>query len=285
MEIVYGYREDPALRASFFALSQKVFGLDFTDWHQKGFWTEKYNPCSVVIEGQVVANVSVNRIDGWLDGKERHYVQLGTVMTDPDYRGRGLNRLAMEAALQVAGVNDGVYLYAGDAVLDYYPKYGFQKAAETRYELDRQFSAPVSAQPFPLCGEADYARFCAARQGLCSAATFAPDTFALYMFYLSSFMQDCVYSLPALGALVVAEEDGDTLILHEVLSPTEVDLASVCAAFGSRFRRFVCAFTPKHPGLFTPFTYKEDDCTFFIRDASLRADMERIGSFSGITHA
>ena len=96
MEILHGYRSDKQLRDSFNRLAEQTFGLNFEGWYQNGFWGGNYDPHSVVIDGEVVSNVSVNRTDLVFGGKRYRILQLGTVMTAPEYRGRGLNRAIME---------------------------------------------------------------------------------------------------------------------------------------------------------------------------------------------
>ena len=94
--IEINYRDNDALRASFNELAGKVFGLSFENWYQNGFWKDNYIPYSVVIDGKVVANVSVNRCDVSYNGETKSLIQLGTVMTDPDHRGKGYARELME---------------------------------------------------------------------------------------------------------------------------------------------------------------------------------------------
>ena len=60
MVIEKNYRDNAALRESFNKLAEKVFGLSFENWYQNGFWKDNYIPYSAVIDGEVVANVSVN---------------------------------------------------------------------------------------------------------------------------------------------------------------------------------------------------------------------------------
>lgn len=62
-EIVKNVRNSETLRKSFNELAKETFDLDFEDWYQNGFWRDKYIPYSMVINGKVVANVSVNRTD------------------------------------------------------------------------------------------------------------------------------------------------------------------------------------------------------------------------------
>ena len=115
MEIVCNYRDDDKLRASFNELAGKVFGgLNFENWYQNGFWKDNYIPYSVVTDGKVVSNISVNACDMNYDGSTVHLIQLGTVMTDPDHRGKGYSRALMERILSdYEDKVDGIYLFAG----------------------------------------------------------------------------------------------------------------------------------------------------------------------------
>lgn len=48
MEFIKGYQKDDKLRESYHELSQKIFGLNFEDWYQNGYWKENYIPYSIV---------------------------------------------------------------------------------------------------------------------------------------------------------------------------------------------------------------------------------------------
>ena len=72
-EIVKNYRENETLRHSFEKLAQETFGIDFESWYQNGFWTNRYNPYSVLLDGEIVANVSVNQMKMRLAEKEYHF--------------------------------------------------------------------------------------------------------------------------------------------------------------------------------------------------------------------
>ena len=84
MRIENNYRENENLRRSFNARAEKVFGLNFENWYKNGFWKDNYIPYSVIEDGKVVSNVSVNRCDMNYDGRIVKLIQLGTIMTDPD---------------------------------------------------------------------------------------------------------------------------------------------------------------------------------------------------------
>ncbi len=89
----------------------------------------------VLADGErVVSNVSVNIMHFDICGAKKNYIQLGTVMKDSSYCGKGLNRYIMEDILEeYRGNTDGIYLFANDTVLDYYPKFGFVPSKEYEY--------------------------------------------------------------------------------------------------------------------------------------------------------
>ena len=125
-------REDPALRAGFFALARETCDLDFEPWYRGGWWGERYIPYLLTVDGRAAANVSVNVLDTRFQGRPRRYSQLGTVMSAPAFRGRGYSRRLLETVLdRWRDRCDGVYLYANDSVLDFYPKFGFRPGVET----------------------------------------------------------------------------------------------------------------------------------------------------------
>lgn len=188
--IVKGYCADDALRRSFDALAQRTFGLTFEDWYQNGFWGDDYVPYSVVVDGAVAANVSVNRTDFVLDGEKKRFIQLGTVMTDERYRGRGMiRRLMAEIERDCAGKADGVYLFANDTVLDFYPKFGFCRAAEVRYARALEPGGAASAVCVPMRDRDAWDRLTAVIRSSapCGRFSLCGNT-GLPLFYVSKFM-------------------------------------------------------------------------------------------------
>src|SRR5579864_3812539 len=91
-----GYQKNDQLRAAFNRLAEKTFKITFEVWYKAGFWNEKYIPYTLFDKDRAIANVSVNIMDFNTLGKHKRYIQLGTVMTDEDYRNKGLSRFLME---------------------------------------------------------------------------------------------------------------------------------------------------------------------------------------------
>ena len=164
MNIIHGYRDDKALRDSFNALAEQTFGLNFEGWYQNGFWGENYDPHSVVIDGKVVSNVSVNRTDLVFGGRRYRILQLGTVMTDEAHRGKGCGRAIMEFIEREYADADGVYLFANDTVVDYYPRFGFRPAVEYAYSKSVCLTGVAEAAQIPMDGPEAWARLAKAME-------------------------------------------------------------------------------------------------------------------------
>lgn len=96
----FGYRDNDILRKSFNSLAAKTFDIDFEEWYKDGYWGNGYIPHSLVLDNVIVANVSVSIMYFKIFGEKKKYIQLGTVMTECDYRGAGLSRFLMEEVLK-----------------------------------------------------------------------------------------------------------------------------------------------------------------------------------------
>jgi predicted N-acetyltransferase YhbS len=100
------YKNNEKLRNSFNTLASMVFGINFEKWYKLGLWNERYIPFSYVEGEQVIANVSVNLLDFVVNGKEKKAIQIGTVMTHPDYRNRGLSASLINKVLEEYGIQE-----------------------------------------------------------------------------------------------------------------------------------------------------------------------------------
>ncbi len=285
MVIEKNYRDREALRKSFNALAEKVFGLSFENWYQNGFWKENYIPYSVVIDGEVVANVSVNACSMNYKGEVVRLIQLGTIMTDPDCRGKGYARLLMEEVLKdYEGKVDGIYLYANDSVLDFYPRFGFREAKEYQYTKEVSVAGEDKTVQVPMKDKTDFdkmAGILAERSQ--NAQMYMVGNVGLYMFYLSQFMTENVFYVADCDTYVVAEIEDDTLILHAIIGEGTVD--EVAEAFGSQIKKVVLCFTPKDTDGFEKNELKEEDTTFFVKGRFFEEHPKDEFMLQAITHA
>ena len=285
MNIIHGYRADKQLRDSFNRLAEQTFGLNFEGWYQNGFWGDNYDPHSIVIDGEVVSNVSVNRTDLVFGGRRYHILQLGTVMTAPEYRGRGLNRAIMEYIEREYADADGIYLFANDTVVDYYPRFGFRPGREMAYRKAVAASDTCRAEQILMDGPAAWDRLAKAME----KSTFREgcpmvDNPGLIFFYASQFMTDAVYHIPSLDAWVIAEQEGKSLTIHNIFADASVTVEDVAAAF-SGVEEICLGFAPENAGGWESAELQEEDTHFFVK-GSVFAEFEESGlRIPSLSHA
>ena len=285
MKIESNYRSDEALRASFNELAGKIFGLNFEDWYQHGFWQDNYNPYSVIEDGKVVANISVNACNMNYKGKVVRLIQLGTIMTDPDYRGKGYSRVLMERILEdYRDKVDGIYLFANDSVLDFYPKFGFRVRKEYQYSKPVTYERDCTARLVPMSEQKDWDKMTQILNNTeQNSGMYMVSNSGLYMFYLSQFMQENTFHIEECDSCVIAEVEDDTLILHAILGKAEPD--QVIAAFGRDIRQVILAFTPRNTDGFEKNELIEEDTTLFVQGKFFDETENEDFMFQTITHA
>ncbi len=268
-QVIKNYRDDEALRHSFNELAGKTFGLDFEDWYQNGFWGDNYNPYSIVIDGKVVANVSVNKTDMLIDGEIKHFLQLGTVMTDEAYRNQGLSRRIMEEIdKDYAGKVDGIYLFGSDSVVEFYPRFGFVKGEEYLYSKKVSLTGELQMEQVIMNNPVVWQQLIAAmNRSIFHGKMDMVHNNELIMFYVSKFMQENVYYHKASDTYVIAEIEEDSLLIHNVFSSTLTNLDDVIALFGQDIKEVALGFTPLNVEGYTIENYHEEDCNFFVKGA------------------
>ncbi|MDG5789275.1 GNAT family N-acetyltransferase [Evansella sp. AB-P1] len=132
------YKNEDRYRTSFFDLAIETFGIHFSPWFERGCWNEHYICYSYLDpdEKNVIANVSVNIMDVLLEGVKRKAIQIGTVMTHPAYRNRGLAASLMNKVIaDYEKTVDFIFLFANSSVLHFYPKFDFKQVEETFFSV------------------------------------------------------------------------------------------------------------------------------------------------------
>lgn len=286
-QVIKDYRDNEELRKSFNELAGATFGLDFEDWYQNGFWGDNYNPYSIVIDGKVVSNVSVNKTDMLIDGEVKHFLQLGTVMTDEAYRNRGLSRRIMEEIdKDYAGKVDGIYLFGNDNVVEFYPRFGFAKGEEYLYSKNVSLSGESQVEQVV----ADNPKAWQQLTDAMNRSIFRGKMDMLYnneliMFYVSKFMQENVYYHKDSDTYVIAEIEEDSLLIHNVFSSTVTDLEDVIALFGQAIKEVALGFTPLNVEGYTIENYHEEDCNFFVKGESFEVMSREKLRIPSLSHA
>ena len=142
-DFVSDYKENAVLRKSFNKLSEETFGINFEEWYQKDMWNDRYICFSFKKDNEIVANISINKVEFIVDGEIKKALQLGTVMVAENHRGFGLSKYLMQRVLEkYKSEYDIIYLFANNSVKDFYPKYGFQE----KKQIKQIFNGKIEAE-------------------------------------------------------------------------------------------------------------------------------------------
>lgn len=266
--LISNYQNDDLLRNSFNKLTKTTFGFDLEDWYQKGFWQNRYIPYSIFDGKKIVSNVSVNVIDFFVFGEKRTFIQIGTVMSDINFRNQGLNRALMEVVLdEWKDKADLFYLFANDGVINFYPKFGFSRAME--YEYTNNFNSELLASDFKKLNMSETENLDFVYNHINQSSAFSKVSMvgnaSLVMFYCTSFMSREVYFSKELETIAVAEFKKDTLYLKDVYSSGNVSLSQIISSLVNKdTKNVVLGFTPNDSSEFVENVLKENDSTLFI---------------------
>lgn len=277
-ELVSDYRNNESLKESFNALAMKTFELDFRGWYNRGYWNDKYIPYSFVDEGKVISNASVNKMSIIIDGKMYKGIQIGTVMTDENYRNKGLAKQLMQHIMkEYENTYDFMYLFANDTVLDFYPKFGFTRLHESEFSLDLAKSSiqrSIDAKVKQLTIENDLAlieKF-AKNRHVNSMILDVENNESLLMFYFTLVFYEAIFYVEDLETIVLMEEEEDTLHIFDIISLNEPDVEAVLASIvNETTKKVIFNFTPVFSieGMTATIMPNDDDALFVLTKESL----------------
>jgi GNAT superfamily N-acetyltransferase len=288
----YGYvanfKNDDKLRDSFNSLTKKVYGFDFTHWYLSGYWGHRYRPYSLLIDDTIVSSISVNVMDFLVKGEKRTYLQIGTVMTDPEHRNQGLNRFLLEKILQEwRGGCDLIYLFANDSVLDFYPKFGFSRAQEYQYSKEVDFEDSQPDVTKLRMSENHNKKFLVDKinRSLPFSQVSMLDNPFLVMFCYTAFMEDNVYYVKEFDAIAVADFEQDVLYLKDVFCEQDVSLDKLISALiNKEISKVMLGFTPNDKTCFDENILIPIDTLFILDDRWGLFDNEKL-QFPVLSHA
>ncbi len=247
MRLICDYMQSIDARAALGALTQAAFGFTLEAWVTRGFYVRgAYVPYSFEEDGRILSNVSVNRMEFCLNGEKRRWLQLGTVATCEDMRGRGLARRLVEIALADSmGGCDGVYLFANPEAVGFYEKCGFVRGIEYRHFLRAEAQPETEARFTPVNpreAQALEAYQRAVRETEPYAALWQENGYGLAMFYTMNAQN--AYYCPALDAYAVIEDGSLNAVFARKMPPLRTVLAALAASEGVQMPSAL-GFTPR----------------------------------------
>jgi len=250
-ELVSNYRDNESLKQSFNSLAMKTFNLDFRGWYDKGYWNDNYIPYSFVDAGKVISNASFNKMSVIINGETYKAIQVGTVMTDENYRNQGLAKQLMQHIMkEYENSCDFIYLFANETVLDFYPKFGFTRLDESEFSVDLAKSSiqmKTEAKVKQLTIENDLAlleKF-AKNRHVNSRVLDVEQNESLLLFYFTLVFHEAMFYIEDLETIVLMEQEEDTVRIFDIISLQAPNVEAVLASIVKQTTKTVVfSFTP-----------------------------------------
>ncbi|MFJ8064031.1 GNAT family N-acetyltransferase [Psychrobacillus sp. NPDC096426] len=253
LQFIKNYRDNEQHRESFFELANSVFGLNFKGWYQHGFWGMGYIPFSYVVEDKVVANVSINIIDLIIQGNQKRALQVGTVMTHPDYRNRGLSKSLMNKVLDDYKMYDLIYLFANENVLDFYPKFGFEIVEEYQFSMNylsnQKSKNALRKLDITNMDEIKFI-FKFAKERIPVSQRFSTvNSHEILMYYCLTVFCNDIYYLESEDAIIIYREDENQINLFDIISKQKINFNHILIEIsGEGSKRIIFHYTPDYEG-------------------------------------
>lgn len=250
IDLVYDYKENKVYRESFNQLATMVFDINFEDWYQKGFWDDRYICYSFIRDNEVIANVSVSKMDLILNGVHKKAIQIGTVMTHPDFRGKGLSGQLIRHVLDIYEQDcDILFLFANRNVINFYPKFGFKSCGESQLKLKVHPAPKADSTLRKLNGfnEEDLALI---KRKILSSRPVSEqfgvsNNQGIFMFYAIQVFPESIYYSPEDDAIIVYQQEGNILNLYDVVSQCEINLNQLVNRIANEQTEYIVFhFTP-----------------------------------------
>lgn len=264
------YQSEDNLRKEFNKLTNDIWEFDFENYYESGYWDNNCIIYSLFHDDQILAHTTVSTFETIAGNEHIVLAQLGTVMTRPDYQRQGLSRYLMKRIQQdyKEKVN-GMFLFANDSVLDFYPKFNFSPVKE--FQASAQIAFSESSHQVTNLNLDDFGQ----RKLLETYANNSIPTSSLYVenfgltfFYCYAYpdfgFKGSVYYIESLKTIAIAQKQENKLTIFQLFQMEQQNLDNIIHALATpEIDTVLFGFSP----LNTDFNYsihKEEDLTLFV---------------------
>ena len=261
---------DRAWHQAFIDFVPRVFpSISFRRWASFGGWDAGYRVFALADGERIVASAGLSAVDLLLHGQPVRGWQLGAVGTDPAYRRRGLQRSVMTRLLAECPPDDLVFLFANDSVLDFYPRFDFQRGREQLFGAEHHAApsgTPLRVLDLDSKGDRALLSRVAARAEPITDLFGARDYGRTLLWYLCNFHRDHMRYVAEHDSVIVAEQVDSTLYVYDVLTRVAFPLASqLPRLIQAPIERLEFAFTPSRDWPSALPTREYTESPLFIR--------------------
>jgi predicted N-acetyltransferase YhbS len=208
----------------------RVFSrIDYRRWYEHGGWDAGYIAFALLDGQRMVANASLSHMQLVVAGQPRDGWQLGAVATLPELRGRGLQNQLLPRLLEHTRAQDLVFLFANHHVLDFYPRFGFERVRESMFYAEHRVApAGTPLRALELASPEDRALLqrIAAQAEPVTELFGARDYGSTVLWYWSNFYPHGLRYAPDHDAILIVDQSNDLLRVYDVLTSRPLELAS-----------------------------------------------------------
>lgn len=219
MQISFCNGNDKAYQKLLNDLLEPIF-FDFKFWYDLDLWDSQYESYAVMQDGEMISNICVFKTQVLLNSVQHQALSVGAVATKAGLGGQGHARLLMEHIINKYQ-DMPMYLFANETVLDFYPRFGFKRIYEklpVAHQIIHNDTAPRNlALDDPIVWESIFHRI------NYSSILDCLNTASINLFHVYyGHLKECIYHIPELETVVIAQQDAGTLKIFGVFSTIHI---------------------------------------------------------------
>ena len=247
-DFVFNFKNNNLLRLSFNKLAQEIFSIDFEKWYSLNAWNDSYIPFSYVLKGKIIANVSANIQKMTVNSLTCNAIQIGTVMTHPDYRNQGLASSLLKTCLNYFKASTDIFfLFPDENAVSLYEKNGFSLYNDYLYSAKLYNQAqennlkkldPDNHSDLNLIKQTITENFCL------SSLFSMSDDISIKLWHYIYHLKNYIWYSEKLHSIIVCRIDNNSLKIYDFLSPENNQNAFLEMIYNFSFDSVLLFFTP-----------------------------------------
>jgi GNAT superfamily N-acetyltransferase len=247
----HSYSDNHAKRESLIALFDTVFGLSpefLRRYYNNGYWDPSYNPFSFFDGEKAIANISVFEMPLVINGQFVKAAGIQSVMTHPEYRGKGLIRdLFAEIFKRYEPIYPVFFLFT--QIPKMYQRFGFQVVSQSHFifkDIEKSGEkVPLVELDLQIKRDAHLVnRLFDERKPVSKVFGFLNHQNTFFFHLLNPSTKVKVAYLPTLDVAIAYSQSDTVLHLYDVIGRQIPSLNLICSSFEFDISKVEIYFSP-----------------------------------------
>ncbi len=230
-EFIKNYQSNDNQRLDFNRLVVETFDIDFENWFQGGHWNDRYI-CYAYWDNKIISNASLNLMDLIIHDSPVNAVQIGTVMTHPDYRGKGLvSALINRIIHDYTAVTDLFYLFCEPELASFYQRFGFKEIQQSSFIADintvESHNSQIRKLDFSKTDDRELAKRLIRKRTPLSSTFGVRNAEHIISWYTYNMLNNNFYYCPAEDIILVFEKKENAVHLFDIISAHSIKFEQI----------------------------------------------------------